>query len=243
MGKYPENIVELGLLQKADIAYGGYDLLQKSDAEDTLYYDPTRYRVYPYQQRGDGVMSALRGLWRIFQPIWSSSIKPAAKSALKAVGKQALATAGGYVGDLTSGANWKEAAEDRFREASAALGDKLSDKLAKMSGMGYGYGYGGGYGQLGGAANKALHNAVKLYSFAPPAAARGRTYRKRKFSAQANAPRRRRRRQPKRKAGVKRKRRKKTARKGPQRKRKTGARKRKIRRNRQQQQRGGDYLF
>jgi len=148
-------------------------------------------------------MSALRGLWRVFQPIWSSSIKPAAKSALKAVGKQALATAGGYVGDLTSGANWKEAAEDRLREASNVLGDKLSANLTRMSGMGYGH----GYGQLGG--NKALHNAVKLYSFTPPAAAAGRTSRKRKFGAQANAQRRRRR-QPKRKAGgVKRRRKKK----------------------------------
>jgi len=101
--------------------------------------------------------TAFRVLGNFLRPM-IASLKPVLKSAATAVGKQALSSAGGFVGDLASGANWKEAAEDRLREAGTSLGDRLSKRMQ----------------QMGSGRNKSMHDAVKLYSFFPPTGVTGR---------------------------------------------------------------------
>jgi hypothetical protein len=114
-------------------------------------------------QYGDGIGSFMRGLWRIF--------RPAVISGAKAVGRQALSTAGDYVEDLARGANWREAGEERLRQAAKNLGSKLEAKFSGQQGSGYWLNQRGG----GRRRNKTMHSAVKLFSFVPPAITRGPT--------------------------------------------------------------------
>jgi hypothetical protein len=182
------------------------------------------------QQYGDGFGDFLKGLWRIF--------RPAVISGAKAVGKTALSTAGEFIGDVASGANWREAGRDRINQAGKVLEQKLEAKMAGMAGSGRGR------------RNKTLHNAVKLFSFTPPSTARGsssistrrRQTRKRKRTtarsrsvSRATAPKRRRRR--KRAASA-------SAAGGPRRRRRprrrtTAVRRRTTRRRRTQRGSGG----
>src|SRR5215470_6965095 len=114
---------------------------------------------------GTGFGNFLRSLWSIFKPVG------------KIIGKQALSTAAGIVGDVASGANWKESVKDRTKEAGSNLKRKWESGVSHMEGA----------GQFGGAikrarmcppGNKSLHSAVKLYSFVPPSVRRGRVKRK-----------------------------------------------------------------
>jgi hypothetical protein len=137
---------------RADAAYGNYNLVpeQKGGLINQVWTEHgvspqqvggllsnvwSEIGVYP-QQQGDGFGNILRGLVRFFRPIAAPGLA-LGKSALKAVGKQALASAGGLVGDLVSGANLSDAAEYRLREGVSALGQKFADKVTGMSGSGY----------------------------------------------------------------------------------------------------------
>jgi hypothetical protein len=139
---------------RADAAYGNYPLIpdQKGGLLQNVWTEHgvspqqvggllphvwSEIGVYP-QQQGDGFGSILRGLVRFFKPIAAPTMA-LGKSALKAVGKQALASAGGLVGDLVSGANLSDAAEYRLREGVNALGEKAAARLARMSQTGSGY--------------------------------------------------------------------------------------------------------
>jgi hypothetical protein len=126
------------------------------------------------QQGGEGFGSFLSGLFKRY-------IIPSLANGAKALGKQALNSVGDYVHDVASGANWQEAGQDRFREAAKNLGSKLGTKIIEQSGSGLrtpvyrnAYGMRTSYDQLGGGRNKTIHNAVKLFSFVPPVAERGR---------------------------------------------------------------------
>jgi hypothetical protein len=153
MMKHPPWL-SLELRLRADAAYGNYKLVpdQRGGLINHVW---TEYGVSPQQiggllpnvwsevgvypqQQGDGLGAVLRGAWRFFKPILAQSA-PLAKSALKAVGKQALASAGGLMGDLVSGANLANAAEYRFREGVDALGEKAAAQLAQMGQAGSGY--------------------------------------------------------------------------------------------------------
>jgi hypothetical protein len=132
------------------------------------------YVFTEHGQYGEGIGSLMRGLWRIF--------RPAVISGAKAVGKQALRSAAGFAGDLASGADWREAGEERLREAGKNLGSKLVAKLSGQQGSGLRspsyyntYGMRTGLGQMGSGRrrNKMIHSAVKLFSFVPPSGERG----------------------------------------------------------------------
>jgi hypothetical protein len=151
MMKHPPWL-SLELKLRADAAYGNYNLLpdQRGGLINHVWHEYgispqqaggllpnvwSEVGIYP-QQQGDGLGAILRGAWRFFKPILSQGA-PLAKSALKAVGKQALASAGGLMGDLVSGANLADAAEYRFKEGVDSLGQKAAAQLAQMSGSGY----------------------------------------------------------------------------------------------------------
>jgi hypothetical protein len=174
------------------------------------------YGVFP-NQRGEGLGSIFGGLARFFKPLFFSG--------LKAVGKQAVKSAGAFAGDLISGADWRESGENRLREAGGKLVDRFGKKAASMAGLGYGPDY--GMSQYGGA-NKSVHSAVKLFSFSPPAAVRGPRAPKRKRSRASGKQRpvKRRRVQRKKSSGPVKRRRKRAGRKKKKTKRGTVKRKR-----------------
>jgi hypothetical protein len=211
--------------------YSNYDFTSPGDQPGGVVYNHqegglipdvfTEYGVFPNQE-GSGIGSILSSIGRWFKPLFFSG--------LKSVGKQALKTAGAFAGDLVEGADWRTAGEHRLREAGGELVRKLGKRTASMAGMGYGDDYGMGYGegygmsQFGGG-NKSVHSAVKLYSFAPPAALRGSpTTRKRKRSAASShrRPAKRRRVQRKRSGAPAKRRRKQTARRSTKKKKQKG---------------------
>jgi hypothetical protein len=89
---------------------------------------PYVFTEYGYDQNGDGIGSILKGLWRMFQPV--------VMAGARAVGNQAVSSAGNYLGDLASGANWKEAGKARLGEAGNNLKDKLEQRIKRMAGSG-----------------------------------------------------------------------------------------------------------
>jgi hypothetical protein len=125
---------------------------------------------------GEGFGSMFSGFMRRY-------IMPYVFSGGKALTQQALNTATDYIGDLASGADWREAGKGRIKEAVDSLGNKLSAKLMGQSGSGlrmptyynsHGMRTGPQFGSGARRRNKTIHNAVKLFSFVPPAAERGR---------------------------------------------------------------------
>ncbi len=93
------------------------------------------FQGFPYQ-RGSGLGSIFRSLLR--------AVLPVAKSAGKAIGKQALRSGIGFAGDVLEGANVKEAAVNRVRSGGARLMKQGEKKLK-----------GGGKRQKGGGIGKA----------------------------------------------------------------------------------------
>ena len=72
-------------------------------------------------QRGSGLGALFGGLFR--------AIMPAAKSALKAVGREALRTAIGVATDALAGQNVAQSLETRGKDAASTLLDKAKRKL------------------------------------------------------------------------------------------------------------------
>lgn len=72
-------------------------------------------------QIGYGLGSVLRSLWR--------TLKPLATSATKAVGRQALATAGEIASDIATGEDVKDTFEKRGRAGAANLLRKATKKM------------------------------------------------------------------------------------------------------------------
>jgi len=119
--------------------------------------------------RGWGTRAAraiARGASRLFKPMI-----PLLKKGGLALGKQALASAGGYLGDLMSGSNWRKAGSERLNEAGTNIEQKYHDKMGRMVGAGGQYGEGG---------HKTIQHGVKLFSFSPPSAPSGRVAVKRR---------------------------------------------------------------
>jgi hypothetical protein len=88
------------------------------------------------RQRGAGVGSVIRNIWRYLRP-FTSSIAPVTANIGKAVGKEALATTARVLGDVVSGSDVKEAVSSQGREGVRKLLDKASANLQqKGSGRG-----------------------------------------------------------------------------------------------------------
>lgn len=83
----------------------------------------------PYQ-RGYGLGSFFRGLLRMIIPV----AKSAGKSAIKAIGKEALATGASIAGDLVQGRDLKSAVEEHGRNAAGNLLTKAGNKVRKQTG-------------------------------------------------------------------------------------------------------------
>ena len=81
----------------------------------------------PYQ-RGYGLGSFFRGIFR--------NILPVAKTALKTVGKQALTTGAQIASDVVAGEDIKKSAKKRGRAAASNLLRKAATKLQKGRGLG-----------------------------------------------------------------------------------------------------------
>ncbi len=83
--------------------------------------------IQPFQgfpdQRGSGLGSVFHSLLR--------AVLPVAKSAGRAIGKQALRSGVGFAGDILEGANVKEAAIKRARSGGARLLRKGEKKLKR----------------------------------------------------------------------------------------------------------------
>lgn len=78
-------------------------------------------------QRGGGIGNFLGRLFRFILPV--------AKTAAKAVGKQALASGAEIVGDVARGRNFAESAKEHGRDALGALADKTGAYM-KQKGSG-----------------------------------------------------------------------------------------------------------
>ena len=81
----------------------------------------------PYQ-RGYGLGSFFKGLFR--------TVMPVAKSALKSVGRQALSTGAEIAKDVIAGRNIKESAKQRGRQAASRLLQKAATSMQKGRGLG-----------------------------------------------------------------------------------------------------------
>lgn len=87
------------------------------------------YRGAEYQ-RGHGIGSFLGGLFR--------SVTPLLKSGVKALGKEALRSGLGFVGDLAHSVSPKEAISKRVKEMTGNLKRRADNKIESlMEGSGY----------------------------------------------------------------------------------------------------------
>lgn len=91
-----------------------------SEQDWVLHYQRGGFIGIPYQ-RGCGLGSVFRSLFRAILPI--------AKSAGKVVGKRALQAGAEIASDLVAGKNFKSSLEQRGKEASIELLDKASKNL------------------------------------------------------------------------------------------------------------------
>jgi len=77
-------------------------------------------------QRGHGLGSLFKGLFRLIVPVF--------KSVGKMVGSEALSTGANIASDLVRGRNIRDTLEDHGRNAAGNLLDKASSKLRQQSG-------------------------------------------------------------------------------------------------------------
>jgi hypothetical protein len=135
-------------------------------------------------QQGRGWATAARWFANLLRPL-AKGIKRVGTTALKAVGDQALNTAGEYISDLATGKNWKDAGQERLHQAGDSLNSKLEEKMHLLYGNGYNMPQ--GYHQMGGG-NKTHHAAVGGLSVTWPAVVKGSVPRKRKRTVASSGP-------------------------------------------------------
>ena len=92
------------------------------------------FKAYSQYQRGHGVGSFLRSLFRSVLPLAKSAI-PFVKSAGKAVAKQALISGTDLAGDILDGHSIKRAAKRRGRQAGKRIIKKARINLEKLKGQ------------------------------------------------------------------------------------------------------------
>ena len=97
-----------------------------SQAGQTGHGDLGGFQGMPYQ-RGHGLGSFFARLFRTILPV----AKRVGKSALKTVGKEALAMGANVAGDLVKGRQFGEAMEEHGREAASNVLNKASASIRK----------------------------------------------------------------------------------------------------------------
>jgi hypothetical protein len=80
-------------------------------------------------QKGHGIGSFLRGLWRSVVPMFSS--------ASRAVGNEIMKTTGNIAKDVILKQPWKESVKSRLKEAGSNLNEKFANKVDSLVGNGY----------------------------------------------------------------------------------------------------------
>lgn len=88
---------------------------------------------YSNRQRGAGVGSVVRSIWRFLKPL-ASTIRPIASSVGSAIGKEGLDTTARVLNKVVQGGDIKEAIVGESQEGVKRLLDKASSKLQKGSG-------------------------------------------------------------------------------------------------------------
>lgn len=86
----------------------------------------------PYQ-RGNGLGSFFRSLFRVAVPV----LKQAAKTTAARVGQQALSAVGNITADVTGGKNLKQAIMERGKQAAANVLHQTADSFQSGSGLGF----------------------------------------------------------------------------------------------------------
>jgi hypothetical protein len=84
-------------------------------------------------QRGAGLGSFFRSLFRVAVPV----LKQAAKATAKRVGRQAISAVGNIAADVSGGANFKDAFINRGKEAASNVLRESADALQSGNGLGY----------------------------------------------------------------------------------------------------------
>jgi hypothetical protein len=111
----------------------GYTQLYSGNADDEDMYDSGQvggalpvFAEFGYDQQGNGILGSI---WRF--------VKPYIFSGAKAVAKAGLHSADGFLDDVTSGVNWREAGRNRLDEAGNTLVNKFKNKIySNMKGSG-----------------------------------------------------------------------------------------------------------
>jgi hypothetical protein len=89
------------------------------------------------RQRGAGVGSVLKNIWRYLKPL-AASMHPIASNAAREIGKEGLAATARTLGDVAKGGDLKEALGNQVKQSTQTLLEKAQNKLK-----------GGGRGQSG----------------------------------------------------------------------------------------------
>lgn len=98
-----------------------------ADQANQTGYGLEGFRGSPYQ-RGGGLGSFFRSLFRMAVPVF--------KSAASHVGKQALSSGANLATDLANGRHFVEALEDHAKQGAAELLNKANSALQKGKGLG-----------------------------------------------------------------------------------------------------------
>ncbi|KAL3117355.1 hypothetical protein niasHT_004151 [Heterodera trifolii] len=99
---------------------------------------PTFQRGYGYflgvpRQKGSGVGSVLRNLWRYLRPMVSAA-RPYAANIAAEIGKEGLETGARFLNEVSKGGNIKDALVSEGKEGAKKLLDKASSSLQKGRG-------------------------------------------------------------------------------------------------------------
>jgi hypothetical protein len=123
--------IDPNVQSRCDAVYFEHDYSGQPVEDQEGGFLPVYTRVFREQHGGGWASKALAGAQRFIMP-FLSGFKRAGKRVIQEVGKQALATAGNYVGDLASGVNWRQAGYNRMNEA----GDSFDDRMQLLYGDG-----------------------------------------------------------------------------------------------------------
>jgi hypothetical protein len=85
------------------------------------------------RQRGAGIGSVLRNVWRYLRPL-VSAVQPVTSKIGQAVGQEALATTARVLGDVTKGGNLGESIQTQAKEGLKNLVSRANTKLQSGTG-------------------------------------------------------------------------------------------------------------
>jgi NAD/NADP transhydrogenase alpha subunit len=88
------------------------------------------YGQFPYlaRQRGAGVGSVLKNIWRYLKPL-AASVHPIASTFAREIGKEGLAATARTLGEVAKGEDLKEALGNQVKQSTQTLLEKAQNKL------------------------------------------------------------------------------------------------------------------